>query len=538
VTTAADLAGASDAEIAAARTALTAYLAARYPTLSVRACQLSDLVLGPSADALAAVDHRADEREVALDPATALATGGYDVDTLNAALAGRGVVRGAAAAATGSAALVFSSSLPVQVRAGMPLTTADGTVYKTTAARRLLAPGTSPSADGDVVMVATVAGAFEGLVPVAAAVAAAAGNRAAGAALTAAAPLPRQTGAYAATDFTGGADAETDAALLLRLPAATAPRTTATAAGAEALVQETIPGAVTSAVGYGHAAMRRGRSVLTGQTPGRLDVWVRTATELGRARVAVTATLESTGGGHGTWRAELTPAAGLAPVAVEKALQSGDTLTAVGYTPATVTWGYDTATAAPGLDIKTPADARFGSYSSATVRFVDTDTDTTAMTVGVTTRDYDLVVRHLDGVPAAQVAGDAPGARTAGGDCEIRAACPALVTLTADVTTPAGVTLTTAAARAAVAAAVNGNGVSSTLNGAAVTARAQAFLPAGCVVTLSDWAATVNRTTDAPVGVTGAAGLALTDDYDNGVSDDTVAFYCDQDGVTATVTTG
>ncbi len=534
--TQAELTGATDDEIAAARDALVTYVQALWPRLSVRAGELADLVLGPAADALAAVDHRAEAAAASLDPETALAAGGYDEDVLAAALAGRGVTRLAATVASGDAALTFSDDVERTVPVGYRLATADGVYYATSGSTRLLPTTGTAVLATDVVLVADGAGGYAAVVAVAAEEDGADANRPAGTVLTADTALSNQTAAYAATDLAGGRDEETDAELLARLPAATAPRTTGSALGTQAVIQDAVPGLEVSVVGFGHAAMRRGRSVLSSQAPGRADAWVRTADPLGRERVTVTAVLEVVGP-PGQWRFTLGTDDAPGKVYCEKVLQEGGTLTAVGMAPDSTTWGYDLTDADPVPDVRAAADAMFSRYATATVRFTDSATSTSGMTANVTTRDYDAVVRYVPGVDTAQAAVDAADVRAAGGDCLVRAACPVRVAVIAAATGPSGVDLEAEEVEAAVAAAINAQGITSTIHASVVGAAAIALLPAGTTLQLSTWTGTVYATDGTATAISGSQGLSVTTDYSRGLDPDTVAFYCDAESVTGSVTT-
>jgi hypothetical protein len=159
---------ATTTETVAARTLITTLLQEQYPNLSVRVGPLADLVCGPSAGVLAAVDARAAADVASLNPETALAAGGYDETVLAAALAGRGVTRRAASSAAGSATLVFSDATTRYVPTGFRLATADGVYYAASAQTRLLPPtGTVVMAGTDVLMVAVPGGGgYAGVVPV------------------------------------------------------------------------------------------------------------------------------------------------------------------------------------------------------------------------------------------------------------------------------------------------------------------------------------------------------------------------------------
>lgn len=533
--TAAELAGATSTDVAAARAVLATFIQERWPDLSISAGKLSDLVLGPGADALAASDVRATAVEASVDPETALATGGYDEDVLAAVLAGRGVTRRVATTATGTAALKFSTDTTRSIGVGVRLQAADGTYFKVAAAVRLRATTETVGPTGESALVADPAGGYVGTVSITAEAEGAAGNKTAGTGLTqVGTTLTGLTAAFAASDISGGADAETDAALLARLPAATAARTAGSALGATAILQDAVT-AVSAAesIGFGAEGMMRGRSALTGQSPGRADLRFRTASAPARRRIRVTATL--TGTGPGTWRFVLGRDAAPGLFRVEKVLQTANSVTAVGYT-ATTTFGFDVASYTSPPDIKTVADAAHSRFVTATVDFTDTDTSTSGMTVGVTTRAYDAVVRVVEGADDGQDAVDAEGARAFGGDCLVRAAVPVMTTVTAQATVLSGVTLPADEVAAAVASAINAQGISSTLSGAAVAAVAAASLPSGTALTLSSWSGTVYPADNASnPTVSGTSGLSVTTSRSRNLGPDTVAFYADDDGVSATV---
>lgn len=529
--TAADLAGTSAASRAAARAALVAYLQDLFPTLSVRSGPLADLALGVAGAALAAVEDRAATVTASVDPETALAEGGYDPDLLAAILAGRGVARRPSAAAAGAAGIKFSDDARRTVQAGFRLKTADGTYYAVSAATRLLSTTETATATGDVVLVAYPGGGYVGVVPVAAAATGAAGNRPAGTALTADTALSGQTAAFLTEDAAGGADAETDAALLARLPAAQAPLTVASADGAAGVV-EAAATAITAVatLGFGQEGMSRGRSVLTGQQPGCLDVWVREA-GLSRVYLTVTATLVDAGG---VWQFSVGVDDAPGWLFLERIVQKG-AFQATGYQPSATYPGYDLTGAAVLPNVTTAADAAMSRYMTGTFRFTDPDTSTSGLTVNTSTREYTAVLRGLADIAAAQAAVEDPGAAAGGGDCLVRGACPVVVTVTALARAPAGVTLTTAQVASAIADAVNATGINNRLSAAEVVARASALLPVGSYLQLSGWSGIVHPTNAVPATVTGSAGLEVGEDYPAGLGPLTVAFYADPEGVTVTV---
>lgn len=529
--TVAELAGATDEEISSVRSVLTSYLQSLYPNLSVRACQLADLLLGPASVALAAVEHRGTQIENSVNPETALASGDYDTTTLDSVLAGRGVARIAAATATGSIALVFNTNTQRQIPAGTQFETADGTIIKTSSASRILSSGSTATSSNDVVLTDTGSGSYFCTIEAQASSSGADGNRVAGVTLTPVSTISGLSAAYVAEDLTGGRDEETDAELLARLPSATAPRTADSAYGATGVIQDAYDYLHVAAVGFGHPGMLRGRSVLTGQSPGRSDMRVKVGNSPSRLRLRVTATLDAINTGIGTWRATIERGDCPGWFLVEKAIKTTDVLTATGFTINTVTPGYDIIDIDSPPDIKSVLDAALSYYSTVTVKFEDNTTSTAGLVINTSTKDYDLVVRYIPGIQVSQEAVDADNVRPAGGDCLVRAVIPVMVSLDAAVTVKSGVTLTSDEAATAIARAINESDIGTSLSSARVAADALSYLPSGTTLQLSNWEGIIYPVNTTLINITGTDGLVVSTDWSNGIGEDTVGFYADSSSI-------
>jgi hypothetical protein len=266
-----------------------------------------------------------------------------------------------------------------------------------------------------------------------------------------------------------------------------------------------------------------------------MDLRVRAAAQAGRLRVPVVATLVGTVP-FGTWQFVLAATAAPGFFYVEQIVQQNDPLTGPGYAPASVTGGFDTSAAQVPVDVRIAADATFSAYATAVVQFADPSTPTAGLVVGTSTRPYDAAVRLVDGIGTAQAAIEAPGARAAGGDCLVRGACPVVTAVAAAAVIQSGAALTPAQLASAVAQAVNGNGISQVLSVSTVAARAAALLPTGTAVQFSNWTGTVYPSGGAPFAVSGTSGLSVATNWAVGLGPGAVAYYCDPEAVTASVT--
>lgn len=351
--------------------------------------------------------------------------------------------------------------------------------------------------------------------------------------------------AYAAADFTGGRDTETNTALIARIRSSWTSRTPATRGGLEGLLraQEGYEDLIAvSTIGFGDAEQQRNHSILPIAIPGVVDTFVRTQGPWESKQLTKTATLAATAmsGTRGVWQITLTRDNG--PIyKVDKVTLPEDAETGPGYTISLQTRGYDVSEGdTPGTtflpDVQAATEAALSRYQTLTLRFTDTDTPNDSWTVGVTTKDYVVAFRSLPGIAGLQDVVSDRATRSLVGDCLVRAPVPCFVTATISIDHDTGSEeVDEDAVQAAVAAAVNATGFNGSLPAPTLIAAAQSVLTAGSRVRAISMAGTIYRPAGTTAALSSATLLSVPDDPGNVVTSRTVCFFTSATDITIDV---
>jgi hypothetical protein len=196
-----------------------------------------------------------------------------------------------------------------------------------------------------------------------------------------------------------------------------------------------------SIIGYGDAEeIRDQHSIIPVSFGGRVDWYVRSTQLPTRVTETLDATLvEKTGDGKGIWQLSVgrDQQAGyydIVSIVPEGVINYGGTFPIVSEQR-----GFNLDEIAGELlpDIWTAEEAAFSRYQTATVRFKDTETDTTSMTPTVTKKSYDVTFRRMILIPDLQSYVSDRGFRYRGGDMLIKAAVPCFVSLAFTIEGPA-----------------------------------------------------------------------------------------------------
>jgi len=251
-----------------------------------------------------------------------------------------------------------------------------------------------------------------------------------------AASIPNLVRAYVTSDFAGGLNSETNSELLARIQEGLSCKSLSNRVNMMALLRNdaSVPGLVASSViGYGDVEMKRDQhSILPVSFGGRADWYVKTQGQPTLQSLTKTATLISTDSANrGTWQFSVArdDAPGfydiktIKPAAVDN--YSGT------FNVTMDTRGFDNATVLGELtpDIETSKEAAYSRYQTAVIQFYDSDTDTTALTVGVTTQSYSVAIRVMPSVAAVQSLVGGRDVRNYAGDVLVKAAVPCFVSL-------------------------------------------------------------------------------------------------------------
>jgi hypothetical protein len=338
--------------------------------------------------------------------------------------------------ASGQITMILSEDLPMTVSSGATFT-ANGQTFQTLTsftARDVAALVQLPTdrllvplSDGTYAFVIDVQCTTEGL----------AGMLKQNAVVTPANPPANFIKAFATSDFLGGYSAESNTSLINRLLPGIAASALSGPVNMEAtLIQQTAFSRVVadSVVGMGAPEMKRDKhSIFPGTTGGKIDWYIRTQALPQSIVLAKTATYVGPDtDGVGLWQFSVgrddapgfydfpliclpTSGAILGTYQIVSDQRSVDLspLDNDGFLP----------------DIVNDLEGRYSRFQTATVRFRDTDTPTSGLTVLQSTQAYNVTARALPLIAAIQDAVVAQKTRNPMGDCLVRAAVPCFVRL-------------------------------------------------------------------------------------------------------------
>jgi hypothetical protein len=299
-------------------------------------------------------------------------------------------------------------------------------------------------------------------------------------------PSPVFVQASALTNFSNGADQETNAQLVNRLYTGVASkawsnRMTASAVLQSQLAFQQILG--TSVIGYGDQEMIRDQhSIWPGSLGGRVDMYVRTQGPVASIVLSKKATLVGLGG---IWQFSLGRDEVPGFYDVSQINQAGTlSTTTIGYPITADTRSFDLTNFAQGTpDITTASEGAFSRYQTTTIQFHDTDTVVSSADVGVRTKTYDVLVRYLPLIAQVQDFLRQRSVMPPGGDVLVKAPIPLFVTISFNITLrPGAAQPSISVLQAAVARAVNGLGFGVQLTAAVLSAAISPLLPLGSVL--------------------------------------------------------
>lgn len=349
--------------------------------------------------------------------------------------------------------------------------------------------------------------------------------------------------AYAVDDFVDGRDTETNDALLLRMAQGVATKAlSGRTAMQAALLEQTAFQNVrqNSIIGYGDGEMRRDRHwIWPVAGGGRCDWYIRTGREVFHKQLTKTATLiaKDTVTGHGTWQFSLArdESPGFYEVSAVRIAGSTETGT---FTLVSDTRGLDLTGSAFVPDLADAGEAVYSAFQTATIRFVDTLTDTTALALGATAR-YDVETRGQDLIADLQAYVSDRGVRHFGADCLVRAPVPCFVQLSLTITkksTEAAPDVT--AIKEDLAAAVNGIDFVGQLNASKLYDVIHNHLQNDTVVSGLDMLGRLRRPDGATTWLRSGEVLLVPAEPEQLVSYRTVQFFCAPADIAITVVSG
>jgi hypothetical protein len=350
--------------------------------------------------------------------------------------------------------------------------------------------------------------------------------------------------AFAANDFAGGRLTESNAELVDRLQEGIAAKALSNRVNmAAALRAEDAFSRVvaTSIVGYGDAELARAfHTIFPVALGSRADWYVRTQELAFKRKLAVTAALvEKLADGTGVWQFNVGRDDVPGVYEFVDVRQAGEDAAAAsgGYEVVGDERGFDVTGGGFVPDVRTAAEAAYSAYSTAAVRFRDTDTDATALALGAT-REYEAAAVCLPLVGEIQAHVNSRDVRHYGGDCLVKAPVPCFVQLNLTVYKRAGAAdPDLAAMKDALAAAVNRVGFVGALYGSQLQDVVYRFLTDGQTASAVDMLGRLRYPDGSAVWLRDSEVIEVPDDPGNMVTARTVQFFADPSQIGVSVTT-
>lgn len=519
-------------------------LATRLPDVDATRGALRRLVLHPAAVLSAKSRLELDRLRRSLSIATAVEDPELaDAELLNAAASNFRIDRYPGSAASGSIVIVVSRQDPLLIPAGFAML-ARGVRYSTDRALSVRSDPAGVVGDDDRVLNPTDDDQWSFSIPVTAEEIGAAGRLLRGESASPVVPPSNFVKAYAASDFTGGVDQETNSALLGRVRAGVACRSMSDRISMSASLLAEKPEVVThSIIGAGDPEMGRDQhGIFPGSVGGCVDWYVRTSQLPIRRLLQKTATLvEVENSGYGIWQFGLSRNDSPGFYEVRQILQAGGTSSG-GYEVVRDLRGLDTTPLDDARqeipDLITAAEAAYSRFQTAVIRFRDTDTPTVGLVAGSSTREYDVVVSGFPEIAEIQEIFGARDRTGTAGDMLVRSPIPAWLSLSIEIRIPVEAEdVDEDALRNDVLVAVNSTPIGSELAGSVVLDVVHRHLPTGSFVRSLDMLCRIRTPSGSNIWMRGSDVIEIPDRPADQVTPRTTVFILEPEQVVVSVQT-
>lgn len=527
-------------EVEQFRAAMVTMLQEYNPNIDLKRGPTQDLVVTPKAALDTATQANIDRirqssslLQIQANPTLA------DTGVVDNLLSNYGLTRQAAAAASGPVTIVLSAMTATIIPTSLTFTINSRTYAPDQTYAGRTSSG-SVSGPGDRLIV-QVGSNYVFTINVIDRATGAAGNASMGNAAVPSAAITSFIRAYVQADFTGGADAETNAELLANLQAGLAAKTWSNRATIAGMLQQQFPQILAvSITGFGDPEMLRDQhQIWPGSCGGRADLYVRTSEQWQIVSLTKTATLVSKIGSVGTWQFTVSRDNAPGYYVVDRVLLPTQDVTSTGFAASLDTRALDLtpdATHAYFPDLVNVIEGVYTRYQAATVQFVDTITNASSLTPNVSTASYTVLLRIQPNIADIQ---DWIGDRTRqppNGDALVKAAVPCFTTVGFTLTVLTGTTVSSAAVAAAVAAVVNEAGFAGSVAASTISAAVHTLLGAAVVsLTAFSLAGQVHRPDGTIISLSSSTAITAPDDPANGLSSRTIVFFLEPTDVTVTI---
>ena len=467
-----------------------------------------------------------------------------DPDTVSDVLSNWGVTRNDGTKATGEVAIVVSTANSVTIASGAVFESeglqfvTDNSYTSTTNASGAITPN-------DRVMTLLADGSYMFTIFVTAVDVGAQGKLNADALIVPDTAIPDYVTSYALSAFSDGTDAETNTDLVNKLQDGISAKSLSNRSNMRSLLRSLTSqfSSVTnqSIIGYGDTEMLRDQhSIFPLSFGGRVDWYIRgqeTLNITGLTKEATLISVDSTTN-RGTWQFTLLKddvpgfyevrsvlLAGEAPVSKETFSITSDTrgldLTGTGFIP----------------DIDTQPEGAFTAYQTATIQFLDTDTDTTGLATG-SKQNYSVTVASTPHVKDLQDYMSGRDTRCFGSDALIKAPIPCFVQVSLTLNKSTGdPEPDVSSIKNSIAAVVNGTGFIGRLDGSRILEAVSGYIQNSISLTDLDILGRVFTPDYENKWIRSADSLVVPSDAGSMVTAKTVQFFVDVSDISINVQT-
>lgn len=420
-----------------------------------------------------------------------------DDDVIDRLASNYRITRDQGSQASGSVVIVLNALKVVKIPAGSVFTTSTGLEFTSDQTYISRTSSETVTASTDRLLVSLGSGNYSFTINVTASAIGSASKLSRNTAL-----VPPQTDtsivrSYTGSDFAGGRDVETNEELNDRLQSGIVYKSLANRGCIDGLIRSLElsvydSNLTNSVIGYGDAEMIRYHSILPVAFGGRVDVYSRTQSYPATTQLTKTATYTGTNGsGQGVWQIVLGRDDVPAMYEVTRITLPGsiDNLATSSFQTTSDIRAYDLSTGSTASttyfpDLTSATEAVYTRYQTATIKFVDSITSVSGLTIDVSTKDYSLIASYMPGITSIQDAVSDRSTRSPVSDCLIKAPMPCFLSLTLDISkTSSDTSPTTTTLQQAAADAVNSLGFAGKVALSIVVSAVQKVLTGSVTIT-------------------------------------------------------
>jgi hypothetical protein len=429
-----------------------------------------------------------------------------DEDVVDAVISNYMLSRRAAQQATGEITIELSQLTAVTIAAGA-IFTADGQQFTSDAAYNARTAAENVIEDTDRLITQVAADRWVFTINATAVEAGSAGLLKKDTAMVPLTAPPSFVKAYASTDFADGVDAQTNQELIDSLAGGIAARAWSNRDNIPSMIRNADPDVydmVTAAfpdivamsiVGHNDPEMVRDQHWLFPVSGGgRCDLYVRSQAQDQSLTLTKTATLIDKTADGGIWQFSIGRDEAPGFYEVEKILVEGAPADSSGYGVTEDIRALDLTGDDYIPDLMTVLEGIYSRYQASTIRFLDEDTATTALTVNSDTQSYTVTVSTMPLVKEVQQYVGERNIIWPAGDVVVKAAVPCFLSLNIQVQRlRTDVDVDTASIQSALASYVNKTGFITKLYAAELSCIVEGLLPANTSVGLTDMHGRIRR---------------------------------------------